>query len=69
VTNRPAWAALTEIVSPDHLLFGTDIPYMTFETGLKELGEVDESATDRRGIEGDNALRIMPSLKTKLPAA
>jgi predicted TIM-barrel fold metal-dependent hydrolase len=69
VTNKPSWAALTEIVSPDHLLFGTDIPYMSFETGLKELGEMGEAATDQRAIEGDNALRIMPSLKAKLPAA
>jgi predicted TIM-barrel fold metal-dependent hydrolase len=69
VTNKPAWAALTEIVAPDHLLFGTDIPYMSFEAGLKELGEMGEAATDQRAIEGDNALRIMPSLKTKLPAA
>jgi predicted TIM-barrel fold metal-dependent hydrolase len=62
VTNRPAWKALTELMDPSHLLFGTDIPYMTFEDGLRELGQMESSPTQRRAIERDNALRIMPSL-------
>jgi predicted TIM-barrel fold metal-dependent hydrolase len=68
VTNRPAWAALDALVDDDHLLFGTDIPYMTFETGLKELAEMEPAAAPRRAIERDNAIRIMPSLKAKMPA-
>ncbi len=67
VTNRPAWAALGAFMDPSHLLFGTDIPYMTFEAGLKELGEMEPSADTRTAIEHDNAVRIMPSLAEKIP--
>jgi predicted TIM-barrel fold metal-dependent hydrolase len=69
VTNRPAWAALGELMEPGHLLFGTDIPYMTFEQGLKELKDMEPDTADRRAIEFDNAVRIMPSLKAKAAAA
>jgi predicted TIM-barrel fold metal-dependent hydrolase len=68
VTNKPAWAAMTEIMSPDHLLFGTDIPYMTFEAGLGELSHMGLPDPALRGVEGANALAIMPSLKARLPA-
>ncbi len=66
VTNRPAWAALTAFMEPSHLLFGTDVPYMTFEAGLRELAEMEPEDAKRRGIERDNAVGIMPSLAAKI---
>ncbi len=66
VTNRPAWAALGEFMDPSHLLFGTDVPYMTFERGLSELAEMEPETQTRNAIESGNALRIMPSLAAKI---
>ncbi|HKT19426.1 MAG TPA: amidohydrolase family protein [Stellaceae bacterium] len=62
VTNKFAWASLTTFVDPSHLLYGTDIPYGTFERATHELAEMELSAAQLRGIERDNALAIMPSL-------
>ena len=62
VTNKFAWASLTAFVEPSRLLYGTDIPYGTFERSTHDLGEMDLSAAQLRGIERDNALAIMPSL-------
>jgi predicted TIM-barrel fold metal-dependent hydrolase len=62
-TNKFTWPSLTAFVDPSHLLYGTDIPYGTFERSTKELGEMAGlSAAQMRGIERDNAVRIMPSL-------
>jgi len=62
VTNKFAWASLTAFVDPSHLLYGTDIPYGSFENATHELGEMELSSTLLRGIERDNAIAIMPSL-------
>jgi len=62
VTNKFAWASLTAFVDPSRLLYGTDIPYGTFERATHDLGEMDLSAAQLRGIERDNAIAIMPSL-------
>jgi predicted TIM-barrel fold metal-dependent hydrolase len=62
VTNKPAWAALMALTSPERLLLGTDIPYMTFETALGELSQMGVDAAGIAAIEGGNALRILPSL-------
>jgi predicted TIM-barrel fold metal-dependent hydrolase len=63
VTNKFAWASLTAFVDPSRLLYGTDIPYGTFERSTHDLGEMDLSAVQLRGIERNNALAIMPSLE------
>lgn len=62
VANKTAWAALTTFTDPSRLLFGTDIPYGSFEKMDGELGEMHVPAAQLRGIERDNALAIMPSL-------
>ncbi|MGH7089886.1 MAG: hypothetical protein ACREFQ_13390, partial [Stellaceae bacterium] len=62
VTNKFAWASLTAFVDPSRLLYGTDIPYGTFERSTRELMEMGLSDAHVRGIERDNALAIMPSL-------
>jgi predicted TIM-barrel fold metal-dependent hydrolase len=50
------------LTSPERLLLGTDIPYMTFETALGELSQMGVDAKGIAAIEGGNALRILPSL-------
>ncbi len=62
VTNKFTWASLTAFVDPTHLLYGTDIPYGTFERSTAELLEMGLSEPQLRGIERDNAVAIMPSL-------
>jgi len=62
VTNEFAWASLMAFVDPSRLLYGTDIPYGTFERATHDLKEMDLSAVQLRGIERDNALAILPTL-------
>jgi 6-methylsalicylate decarboxylase len=62
-TNPPAMAALLKLTTVSRLLFGTDIPYMRAESTVEGLAELGLSDLDRRAIECENALRIMPSLK------
>jgi predicted TIM-barrel fold metal-dependent hydrolase len=62
VTNEFAWASLTTFVDPSHLLYGTDIPYGSFENATQELSEMGLSSAQLRGIERDNAIALMPSL-------
>jgi 6-methylsalicylate decarboxylase len=62
VCNNFAWASLTAFVDPARLLYGTDIPYGTFERSTAELLDMGLSEAQLHGIERDNALAIMPSL-------
>jgi len=62
VTNKPAWAALTSLTTPQQLLFGSDIPYMTIEGTVTELAQMGLSAAEIRAVECDNAVKLMPSL-------
>ncbi|HEX3971370.1 MAG TPA: amidohydrolase family protein [Stellaceae bacterium] len=62
VTNKFAWASLMEFVDPARLLYGTDIPYGTFERSTHDLGEMALPAGTLHGIERNNALAIMPTL-------
>ena len=63
-TNPPAMAALLKLTSVARLLFGTDIPYVRAESTVMALAELGLSPADIRAIECENALRLMPSLKT-----
>jgi predicted TIM-barrel fold metal-dependent hydrolase len=64
VTNEVAWAALLKLTTPAKLLFGTDVPYMIIDDTVRELAAMGLSAADIRGVERDNALKLMPSLET-----
>jgi len=64
VTNKPAWAALMAVTTPANMLFGTDIPYMTFETAIGEMGQMGMSQADLRAIECGNAIKLMPTLRS-----
>ena len=63
--NALAFSALLKMVSADHVLFGTDYPFAPEPTAtatVKGLGELGLSEKNLRGIERDNALRLMPRL-------
>ena len=61
-TSRPVFAALREVTSIEHILFGTDYPFApdaqvgATVRGLKDVG-LDES--ERRMVESENALRLL----------
>jgi predicted TIM-barrel fold metal-dependent hydrolase len=64
--NRATLAALSEFVSSDHILFGTDYPFVpesaTAEsvTGIREFFGADEEAL--RNVEHDSAAALLPRL-------
>ena len=67
-TNRGAIASLLELVTASQILFGTDFPpggtNAAVAKALAELGFFQDAAL--RAIERDNALRLLPRLRTQL---
>ena len=65
-TNRGAMASLLELVGTSQVLFGTDFPpggtNLALAKALAELGFFKEN--DLRAIERDNAVRLLPRLKS-----
>jgi predicted TIM-barrel fold metal-dependent hydrolase len=62
--NPWALAPLLKLVSPAQILYGTDFPFRSPEDTAKGLRDVGLfSATELRGIDRDNALRLLPHLK------
>ena len=62
--NRPAMAALTNLVPMSQILFGTDYPYAPVRTtaeGMRDLGMTDD---DLKRIGRENALALFPRLNT-----
>ncbi|MGE0736861.1 MAG: amidohydrolase family protein [Alphaproteobacteria bacterium] len=65
--NKYAFAALLELVAPGQVLFGSDYPFApeaTMVATVKGLTELGLSAADLAGIERENALKILPRLKS-----
>jgi predicted TIM-barrel fold metal-dependent hydrolase len=62
VTTPGALKAVLDIVPMSQLLFGTDYPFWAPETTIKGLAGLNLSAADLKGIERDNALRLLPDL-------
>ena len=60
VTNRAMFAALTQLMPANHLLFGTDFPYYPLPGMIKELNGLGLSTGVLRGIERNNALTLFP---------
>jgi predicted TIM-barrel fold metal-dependent hydrolase len=62
--NRPALAALTSLVDSDHILFGTDYPFMPESTTEETVQGVREffMAEDLAKVERGNAAALMPRL-------
>jgi len=63
VSNTVTLQALTKLVPMSQIVFGTDFPY---RTGLEHVEGVSKnfSGADLRSIERENALRILPRLKS-----
>lgn len=61
VTDAPSWAALTKLVKPTQIVYGTDFPYFAND----QLDNIDKrglSAHDKALILAGNAKRLMPRL-------
>jgi len=59
-----ALASLTKLVPVSQVLFGSDYPYRTGEDHVKGLMEYGFTAADLRAIDRENALRLLPRLRT-----
>jgi len=59
-----ALASLVRLAPTSQILFGTDFPFRTSADHVKGLADFGFSAADLRAIERDNALRLMPALKS-----
>ena len=60
----PNMAALLKFASASQVLFGTDYPYVSVVENANDLMKAGLSALDLKAIENENALRLMPRLKT-----
>lgn len=63
ITNAPGMAALTSLVTPSQILFGSDIPYMPLGPSLTQLNNLDLRRAQRRQILRENAERLFPRLQ------
>jgi predicted TIM-barrel fold metal-dependent hydrolase len=61
--SAPAMAAITALVPPSQLLFGTDFPYVPMEKTVGGLGELGYAPDLLRAINRDNAERLFPRFK------
>jgi 6-methylsalicylate decarboxylase len=63
--NWLAFRSLFELVTPDHVLFGSDYPFApeaNMAQSVKALGEMGLAPDVLRGIERDNALVLFPHM-------
>jgi predicted TIM-barrel fold metal-dependent hydrolase len=63
-TYRPAIAALTSLVPMTHILFGSDNPFVPLADSAEGVMQVGFSSADLQLIGRDNALTLLPRLKT-----
>jgi 6-methylsalicylate decarboxylase len=59
-----ALASLTRLIPVSQIVFGTDFPYRTAIDHVKGLTDYGFSANDLQSIDRDNALRLLPQLRT-----
>ena len=64
VAHPMALASLTRLVPASQIVFGTDFPYRNAAEHVKGLTAYGFSAADLAAIDRDNAVRLMPRLKT-----
>ena len=57
-------AAVLKGIPRDHLLFGSDIPFFTIERIATAVNKFDVPAGDLRMIQRENALQLLPRLRT-----
>jgi predicted TIM-barrel fold metal-dependent hydrolase len=60
----PNMAALLKFASVSQILFGTDYPYVSVVENANDLMKAGLSPADLKAVETDNAIRLMPRLKT-----
>jgi len=63
-TYRPAIAALTNLVPTTQILFGSDNPFVPLAETAEGLPQLGLSTVDLQRIGRDNALALLPRLKT-----
>jgi predicted TIM-barrel fold metal-dependent hydrolase len=61
--NRSAMAALTNLVPPSQILFGSDYPFVPIGVTAGGMSKVGLSAADLQAIGRDNAIALLPRLK------
>ena len=59
-----AMAAVFKGIPKEHLLFGSDIPFFTIERIATAVNKFDVPAGDLRMIQRENALQLLPRLRT-----
>jgi len=64
VAHPAALASLVHVAPSAHILFGTDFPYRTSAEHVKGVTEFFTDEAERRGVLRDNALALMPRLRS-----
>jgi predicted TIM-barrel fold metal-dependent hydrolase len=62
-TTPGSMAALRAMALADHILFGTDYPFVKVPAGIAELQETQMSVAEREALDRGNALALLPRLK------
>ncbi len=62
--STPQLAAMLAFFEPSHILFGSDYPFIVPDREIEELEHYPLTAALRGAIERDNALMLLPRLKT-----
>jgi 6-methylsalicylate decarboxylase len=62
--SGPQLAAMLSFYDPSHILFGSDYPFIQPEHVVEELAHYPLSETMRLAIDRENALALLPRLKT-----
>ena len=58
----PTMAALLKLVPVSQVLFGSDYPYLTVQQNVESMATVELSDAQRRAIDRENALALIPRL-------
>lgn len=64
VANGPAMAALMKVVPIQHILFGSDYPFVQTAADVAGLAKIGLSSSQAHAIARGNAERLLPRLKT-----
>jgi predicted TIM-barrel fold metal-dependent hydrolase len=55
-------AALRLMAAPDHILFGSDYPFVKVAEDIEHLGQTQWSDADRAAVDRNNAIALLPRL-------
>lgn len=64
IANGPAMAALMKLVPIQHILFGSDYPFVKTADGVSGLAKIGLSPAQAQAIARGNAERLLPRLRT-----